>query len=116
MSSSKTRVLTWEPATQERSTAEHNEMYQADSAPPGTYQPNMSREEELRWKAHHFKKSKDPRVEIRKRVGPALVVWVVRANGMVEMSANGKLKFDSYTDWLEMETAIAEALRVVRHG
>ena len=99
-----------------RSTAEHNEMYVADDAPPGVYVPNMSEEDMLRWKAKHIKGDNE-RVEIRKTVrgisNYAQMVIVVYKNHEgkgpeIVISSNSKLGF-SLELWKDLETAIQEA-------
>ena len=44
-------LLCWDKPKRARATKDHNEMHQADGAPPGTYVPNMSEADRLKWKA-----------------------------------------------------------------
>lgn len=107
-------ILSWETPKRVRSHKKHVEMYQADVGIPGTYVPNMSEEDKLRWKAH-LVTGEDPRVEIRKAVKNRfsyLLVAVVRYThdlGLdVELSLNGKAHLNA-VDWQDLNTAIREA-------
>lgn len=113
-------ILSFDKPKKVRPTEEHNSMYQADSAPPGVYVPNMSQEDMLKWKAKHIK-GQDERIEIRKSVSGAQVLIVVYKNRKesdwrngvtghesVQISANGKMQL-TVAEWDEMYTAIAEA-------
>jgi hypothetical protein len=93
-------LLSWDKPKKVRTTEAHNNTFVADGAPPGTYVPNMSDEDAHKWKAKKVG-GKDPRVEIRVTVngkargsdrwGPsAAVLLVVRTDGTVVFSANGK--------------------------
>jgi len=105
-------LLSWDKPRKVRSTEAHAERYQADGAPPGTFVPNMSEADKFRWKAKSIG-GKDPRIEIRKTTegikvtrpgsygpfasyweGNAQVLIVVRPDGTVTFSANGKARFD----------------------
>jgi hypothetical protein len=92
--------------------------YQADSAPPGTWQPNMDDDWKLKWKAKLLgQKSDKLRVEIRKstdvtHAGSVQLVLVVFEDGGVVMSANGRAGF-SRNDWWELTTAVGEALSAI---
>lgn len=106
-------VLTW---NRPRRAVPHEEWasYQADSAPPGTYQPNMDDEAKLAWKAKLLGQRSDKlRVEIRKstdvsHAGSVQLVLVVFEDGSVVMSANGRAGFSS-SEWWELTTAVGEA-------
>lgn len=109
-------ILNFDKPKKIRSTAEHNEMYVADCAPPGAYVPNMSQEDMCRWKAKHIKGDNE-RVEIRKTIegidnyAQMLVVVYKNHQGKgpeIVMSSNGKMGF-SLEIWRELETAIQEA-------
>jgi hypothetical protein len=110
-----------------RPTEEHNDMHQSDAYAAGTFVPNMSEKDMLKWKGKKIGGS-DPRVEIRKTVegnDPALasrqasrgwqseghcaaqILAIVRPSGVV-MSANGRMVFDNKT-WHELFLAVAEA-------
>ncbi len=92
----------------------------ADGAPPGTYTPNMSREDAAKWNAKLCgHRSGHPQVEIRSsRGGSQLLVIVsleanIKYQGRtsqcnVRMSANGPLHF-SFDDWQNLNLAIEEA-------
>ncbi len=93
-------MLSWEKPKKTMTTEEWNSI-SADGAPPGVYTPNMSKEDREKWKAKKIG-GKDPRVELRKMTGGkvgktsicANVLLVVRPNGSVVWSANGKSIFD----------------------
>lgn len=95
--------------------------YQADSAPPGTYMPNMSDEWKNRWKAkllgQRSPRYSRLRVEVRKTVtgGPyAQVLIVVYHDGQVRMSMNGAAHF-SKREFAELQLAVTEAREAMRH-
>ncbi len=120
MKAKKSGLLCWDKPEKVRSTKEHNDMFVSDGAPPGTYVPNMSDEDKLKWKAKKIG-GKDPRVEIRKttfgRWCPARSRWEGRAQALlvvrwpkvgsatVTISSNGKVEFDL----TELKEAIEEA-------
>jgi hypothetical protein len=59
-----------------RSTKKHNEKFLSDSGIAGTYVPNMSKEDELKWKAKHIG-GEDERIEIRKTLNGVQLLIVV---------------------------------------
>ena len=98
-------------------TEEHNAFYSSDTNIAGTYVPNMSEDDQKKWKAKVIKRGDDPRVEIRKTVyggkdprfnGYAQVLMIVRPDGSVVMSANGKICFAPQT-FIEFKQAVDEA-------
>lgn len=111
-------ILSLEKPAKLMPTAEHNDTYQSDTNIAGTYVPNMSEEDRKKWKAKVIKRGDDPRVEIRKTVyghrkdprfaGYAQVLLIVRPDGSVVMSANGKICFDAPT-FQEFKQAVDEA-------
>jgi hypothetical protein len=72
-------ILSFEKPKKVRSTEEHNKMYSSDCGVAGTFVPNMSKEDELKWKAKHIK-GDDERVEIRKTLGGSNVLIIVYKN------------------------------------
>ena len=105
-------ILSFEKPKKLRPTTEHAEEYQSDTNIAGTYVPNMSEADKLKWKAKRVKSGDDPRVEIRKTLSGAAglyaqVLLVVRKDSVV-MSANGKMGF-SNLDWMNLLEAVAEA-------
>jgi len=114
-------ILCFDKPKKLRSTEEHNETYQSDTNIAGTYVPNMSEEDKLKWKAKLIK-GDDPRVEIRKTVSghepyirwphSAQILIIVRPS-LVVMSANSRMIFDSQT-WIELAQAVAEAQEKLR--
>ena len=61
-------LLSFDKPKKVRSAEEHNKMFSSDSGIAGTYVPNMSKEDQLKWKAKHIK-GDDERIEIRKEFG-----------------------------------------------
>jgi len=100
-------LLSWEKPKKVRSTKDHNAMHSADCSVPGTYAPNMSQDDKLKWKAKKIG-GKDPRIEVRKTTegvlvsdgnctrweGAAQVLIVVRPDGTAQFSMNSKARFD----------------------
>ena len=113
-------ILTWETPKKKRSTKDHNELYQTEEI-NGAYVPNMSKDDEIRWKAKRIG-GKDLRIEIRKTTeghfdgnrheGSAQTLIVVRPNGTVMMSMNGKAEFDG----LELKQVLDEACAALVGG
>jgi hypothetical protein len=120
-------VVCWDKPKKVSSTKEHNEKHSSDSGVAGTYVPNMSKEDMLKWKGTLKAKNTDhPFVELRKtfsrdgQYSQALVI--VAHNGYtykhdkpensrstnVRISLNGPaaLTFDELED---MNWAIKEA-------
>lgn len=93
--------------------------YQADSAPPGTYIPNMPDNWKRAWKATmRGQRSGDLHVEIRKSVqirhaGSVQVKIVVYEIGDVLVSANGVAGFTS-AGWAALQQAVSEAHAAMR--
>lgn len=69
-------ILDFEKPKKVRSTEEHNNLFSSDSGVAGTFVPNMSKEDELKWKAKHIG-GNDERIEIRKTLGGAQVLIIV---------------------------------------
>jgi len=61
-------ILCFDKPKKVRSTEEHNEMFQSDSGIAGTYVPNMSKDDAVKWKAKHVK-GEHERIEIKKTIG-----------------------------------------------
>jgi len=110
-------VLNWDKPKKVMSTEDWKSI-SADGAPPGTYTPNMSSGDREKWKAKKVG-GKDPRIEIRKTaVGQdatgqnhyAQTLLIVRPDGTVVMSANGKALLEAD----ELMAAIVEAIAVLR--
>ena len=70
-------ILDFDKPKKVRSTKEHNEIYQSDSGVAGTYMPNMSEEDNKKWKAKRIN-GDDERVEIRKNFDSQLLVIVYK--------------------------------------
>ena len=108
-----TSVLTWDKPAQAKSYEEWAS-YQADSAPPGTYQPNMSDSAKEMWKAKLCgQRGGQLYVEIRKSVGvqhsgSVQVKIVVHEDGFVQTSMNGTAGW-SQQEFLELGQAVEEA-------
>jgi hypothetical protein len=113
-------ILSFEEPKKVRDTKEHNEMYMSDCNVAGTYVPNMSEEDRLKWKAKHIKGS-DERIEIKKGFGGTQVVIVVYKNIVkgnwqerieghdnVRISVNSKIHM-TFEEYEEFKQAIDEA-------
>jgi hypothetical protein len=106
-------VLCWDRPPKAESYEEWAK-YQADSAPPGTYAPNMAGEWMTRWKAKLAGQRSDQlRVEVRKSVGvrhagSVQVLVAAYENGIVAMSMNGTAEF-SADDFAALTAAVDEA-------
>ena len=91
-------------------TAVWNDNHQSDSDIAGTYVPNMSEADKLKWKAKRIVGS-DPRVEIRKTISNhgdyAQMLVIVRKDEVV-ISGNGRMNF-SQENWNDLFDAVAEA-------
>lgn len=102
---------------------------QADGAPPGTYVPNMSKEDKLKWKATLVGvKSGDHQIEIRSCKPWSNVLMVV--NGTMPHSDHGNMRFSNRPHevkistngpmhlspevWAEMSRAVEEAHGILR--
>lgn len=113
-------MLFWGTPTKVRSTDEHNATHVADSAPPGVYVPNMSSQDMARWKAKKVN-GQDPRVEVRKSTKGTLrpgerspsfaqALLIVRPDGTVTISSNGKAEFNI----VELAEALIEAQETLK--
>ena len=112
-----------------RSSEEHADMHSSDTGIAGTYVPNMSEEDQNRWKAKLINKGKDDaRVEVKKTFNGVQVVIIVALDGWnygsekrdnrgwggttrglnVRMSANGAIKA-TFEQFAEIQAAVAEA-------
>lgn len=92
----------------------------ADSAPPGVYTPNMSKEDEETWRGKVVGIKVPPlRVELRKTLGGAQVVLVVSRVGLpdfngitpenIRLSMNGPL-YLTFAEFEELKLVVDEAL------
>ena len=100
----KMSTLTWDKPKQVLSKDQWKSI-SADGAPPGVFQPNMSREDMKKWKAKLVKGSDGDRVEIRKTAGQTQLLLMVYKHGDIRISANGK----AFVKTQELVEAIAEA-------
>lgn len=113
-------ILRWDKPPRELPHAEWAS-YQADSAPPGTYVPNMPDDWKRSWKAklcgQRSARYDRLRVEIRKTVTAghnyAQVLIVVMHDGRVRLSANGTADF-TQREFAELQLAVAEAREAMR--
>lgn len=116
-------VLSFDNPKKTRSTEEHNKLHSSDCEVSGTYVPNMSEEDNLKWKAKHIK-GKDERIEIRKSLGAQVVIVVYKnvregdwQNGIeghdnVRISANSKMHM-TFEEYKEFTEAIKEAMEIL---
>lgn len=111
-------ILNFGKPPKARSSEKHNEDHQSDTGIPGTYMPNMSEAWRRTFKAKHIK-GDDERVEIRKGLDNGVQVLIVvrgaGVEGSLEMSANGRMKWNP-REWGSLTTAIYEAINVLRGG
>jgi len=105
-------ILMWDKPKQVLTKEEWSNIV-ADSAPPGVYQPNMSADDRLKWRAKLIK-GNPPRVEIRKgyKCGVNQLVIVTLARGL-SIGANGTIIL-GWEDYQELQQAIAEARQVLK--
>lgn len=96
-------ILSFEKPPKERPQKEHEEMYSSDTGIPGTYAPNMSWEDQKKWKAKKIAN----RIEIRKSVSYAQVLIVVTLED-IKLSMNGKGIWTNQ-EWNELFEAVSEA-------
>jgi hypothetical protein len=112
-----------------KSTEEHNHDYVNDSGV--VYVPNMSEEDQKRFKAKHIS-GEDERIEIRVTIGGANVLIIVYKNAKkmsldsffnnkdwikshdnIQISMNGKLNL-SFEQWKDINKAIIEAKQILK--
>jgi hypothetical protein len=72
-------ILSFEQPKKLRPQEEHNKMYSSEAKAANSYVPNMSIEDENKWKAKHIK-GENERIEIRKTLHGVNLVIVVRKN------------------------------------
>ncbi|WP_064199086.1 hypothetical protein [Brevibacillus brevis] len=110
-------ILSWDKPKKLRNTEEHNKLHSSDCGVAGTFVPNMSDEDNRKWKAKHVK-GEDERVEIRKEFinykSWSQVLITVRNDGVV-ISMNGKTGMNNDT-YDEFKQAIEEARQVLIKG
>lgn len=117
-------ILMWAAPKKVRTTEEHNREYSSSSEVPGTYVPNMSKDDKYAWKAKMVGTQSPPlRVEIRKTFsgsdimgrsayGHYAQVVIVVTEDAVQMSANGKIIMSS-KEFHDLELAIKEAKKAM---
>jgi hypothetical protein len=111
-------LLSFEKPKKIRSTEDHNNTFASEAPAAGTYVPNMSVKDMRKWKAKKIGGT-DRRIEIRKSIDgfdpiidqrnkqrgytrsktncSAQILMIVRPDGSVVMSANGRMAFDEQT-------------------
>ena len=119
-------LLNFDKPAKRRSTKEHNAKFSSDSGI--SFVPNMSDEDNERWKAVSFNVGRpDARVELRKYLGGANVLIIVALNGWnyknesrgdskwgdtlglnVRFSVNGPIKA-TFAEFTEINAIIEEA-------
>ena len=113
-------ILKWDEPQKVMSTDEWKAI-SADGAPPGVYVPNMSKADELAWKAKLVGVTTEyPRVEIRKSSYALVLIIVSLGQGFkqkyksmpegtnVQISMNASAAFD-WQEWAEFDQAVQEA-------
>lgn len=122
-------LIDWNKPKKSRSQKEHNAMFSSDSGVAGTYVPNMSQEDQEKWKGKLINKGKpNARVELRKSFEATQLLLIVALDGWdyknesrtpdrwgrstlgknVRMSMNGPLSL-SFEEMQEMSQVIQEA-------
>ena len=116
-------VLDFNKPIKIRSSKEHAREFSSDSGVAGTYVPNMSTEDTMKWKGKHIK-GKQERVEIRKTFGGQQLLIIVRKSalsggknrwdyeGNVRMSSNGRIHM-SFGEWQQLTEAVDEAKELI---
>jgi hypothetical protein len=91
------KIICWEKPQRAMSVADWKNI-SADSAPPGVYTPNMSKEDQLKWKGKIIGTDK-PRVEVRKtfhtknHFAHVLFTFAPFEDESFIISTNGKISF-----------------------
>lgn len=91
------KIIYWEKPNRAMSVADWKNI-SADSAPPGVYTPNMSEEDQLKWKGKIIGTDK-PRVEVRKtfhskkHFAHVLFTFAPFEDESFIISTNGKISF-----------------------
>ena len=106
-------VIDWNKPKKVRSTEEHNDFFSSDSGVAGTYMPNMSEEDMLKWKGKKFIKTDNPRVEIRKTMGSNVLIIVSNKEPFIQLSTNGKINMSEQV-FDEFVEAINEAREILK--
>lgn len=113
-------IISWDKPRKIHSTKDHNEMYSSDCDVPGTYMPNMSKDDIKKWKGRVVgAKIGSPQVEIRKNYMLVIVSLgggyqhkfytrekTVGINLHISMAGPTQLTFQ---DWDDMKAAVDEA-------
>lgn len=119
-------VLSFEKPKKTIPQSVHNELYVSDGGVPGTWVPNMSEDDNRRWKGKAVFGGGDPRVEIRKGFSAdfeiagkdvhcyAQSLVVVRKDSVI-MSLNGKAGMTK-KDFSDLVKAVDEAYAVLENG
>jgi len=120
-------ILSWDKPKRARSKEAHAQI-SADGAPPGVYVPNMSQEDQLKWKAKLVGvKTGHPQVEIRRtHRGNGLVIIVSLGGGYsykyykreetkglnIHIASSGPQQM-TFQDFEDMIAAVNEAKEVL---
>lgn len=101
-------LLSWEKPPRKVSVEDWKSI-SADAAPPGVYTPNMSKADELKWKAKLVGRTiGKPRVEVRKSTDNGVQLLIVVSPDSIRVSMNGSAQL-SNQDWDDLNTAVGEA-------
>ena len=124
-------ILSFKKLKKVTPTEEHNRNYSSDCGVPGTYVPNMSGEDRVRWKAKLVgQRSKNYQIEIRTEEPGANLLVIVNGESRVHsfprssragqkphevrISTNGPLTFPPEL-WGKLNQAVFEARAVLAH-
>lgn len=122
-------ILSFEKPKKLRSTDEHNKEHMSDCGVPGTYVPNMSLDDQRKFRAVHIK-GEHERIEIRTLIGGVNCNIFVykdqyqpkyssgnsewrKKHRNVQFSMNGKMDV-SFEEWSNIQLAINEAIDLLK--
>ncbi len=104
-------ILSFDKPKKVKTTKQHNELYSSDCGCPGTFIPNMSEKDNLKWKAKHIQGDNE-RIEIRKSIGGTqLLIVVFKKKNNIKISMNGAL-YLSFLHYKELQNAIRESFEI----
>jgi len=109
-------IINWDKPKKAMPTEAHNNHFSSDSGIAGTYVPNMSREDMIKWKGKKFIKTPNPRIEIRKTflytTGANVLIVVSESGPNITISTNGKIMM-SIEEMNEFKQVVDEAYELL---
>lgn len=105
--------INWTRPPKSMTETERRRRYQSDTNIAGTYAVNMEKEDAHTWWGKIIKRGDDPRVELRKSFPPqsARMLLVMRPNGVVTLSLNGKVEVGLIDLQAALDVALEAAAR-----